>query len=169
VARIAVRRDAFKEGKFPAVCCKTGRPADVSRRWEFSNTPGWTWILLLFGIFPFLIATAFVTERFSGVLPLSTPAESRLVVAKRLVWLFGAAAVAFFALGLTSYDAVIPIALAFAGLCVITIAIRSFLSPNANLDGRDVVILSNVHRDFVAACHALPAANETPPAPTAPF
>ena len=163
MARIAVRRDAFVQGTFPAVCCKTGRASDLSRRWEFSDTPGWTWILLPFGIFPFLIATAFVTERFSGLLPLSAAAESRLLVTKRLVWLFGAAAVVSFVLGLTSYDAVIPIALAFAMLCLITIAINWFLSPNANLDGRDVVVLSNVHRGFVAAIHAIPVVPQAEP------
>jgi hypothetical protein len=170
MARIAVRREAFEQGTFPRVCCKTGRPADLSRRWEFSNTPGWTWILLFLGVFPFLIATAFATERFSGVLPLSARAEGRLLVTKRLIWLFGAAAVVSFVLALVAYDTLIPIALAFAALCLVTIAINWFLSPNANLDGRDVVILSNIHRGFVAAIHAIPVA-PTPasdPEPTDP-
>jgi hypothetical protein len=163
VARIAVRRDAFEQGTFPSVCCKTGRPADGVERWEFSNTPSWTWILIFFGIFPFLIATAFATERFSGLLPISSVAASRATVARRLCWLFGVAALICFALGLTSYDSLLPIALAFAALCLIAIAGRSLMSPNANLDGRDVVILSNVHREFVAAIHAIPA---PPPAPS---
>ena len=159
MARIGVRRDAFEQGAFPQVCCKTGAPADLSRRWGFSDTPTWTWILLPFGIFPFLIATAFVTERFSGVLPMSNRAEARFQVTKRLIWLFGIAAVLCFAAGLGAYSAVLPIALAFAALCVITIGLNWFLSPNANLDGRDVVILSNVHPGFVAAIHALPVAD----------
>ena len=167
MARIAVRRDAFEQGTFPAVCCKTGQPADGFERWEFSNTPAWTWILLLFGIFPFLIATAFATERFAGLLPISSVAAGRGTVARRLCWLFGGAALVCFALGLSQYDSLLPIALAFAVLCLTAIAVRWFMSPNANLDGRDVVILSNVHRDFVAAIHAIPVsqpAEATPPA-----
>ncbi len=168
MARIAVRRDAFEQGTFPVVCCKTGRPADLSRRWEFSNTPSWTWILIFFGVFPFLIATAFATERFSGVLPMSNLAESRFQVTKRLFWLFGVAAFASFVLSFAAFDPMFPIAFAFAALALITIALNWFLSPNANLDGRDVVILSNVHRDFVAAIHAIPAAPPSEPDPTAP-
>lgn len=159
MARIAVRRDAFEQGTFPSVCCKTGRPADGFERWEFSNTPSWTWILLLFGIFPFLIATAFATERFSGSLPISSAAASRLTVARRLVWFFGGAAVLCFGAGI-AYDSLLPIALAFALLCLIAIAARWILSPSANLDGREVVVLSNVHRGFVAAIHAIPAPPE---------
>lgn len=158
MARIAVRRDAFEQGTFPAVCCKTGAPADGLERWEFSNTPTWTWILLPFGIFPFLIATAFVTERFSGLLPISSVAAGRLSVARKLIWSFGGAALGCFAVGLTLYDALLPIAIGFAVLCLLAIAIRWLLSPSANLDGRDVVILSNVHRGFVGAIHAIPAA-----------
>ena len=160
MARIAVRRDAFEQGTFPAVCCKTGAGADGVERWEFSHTPTWTWILIFFGVFPFLIATAFATERFSGMLPISSVADGRITVARRLIWLFGGAAVLCFAAGFAAYSSILPIGLAFAGLCLIAIAVRWLLSPNANLDGRDVVILSNVHRDFVAAIHAIPAAPE---------
>jgi hypothetical protein len=165
MARIAVRRDAFEQGTFPSVCCKTGAPADGVQSWEFSNTPSWTWILLLFGVFPFLIATAFATERFSGLLPLSSVAASRLTVARRLIWLFGGAAVLCFAVAFAAYDSLLPIALAFAVLCLIAIAVRWYLSPSANLDGRDVVILSNVHRGFVAAIHAIPAEPDAEPEP----
>jgi hypothetical protein len=164
MARIAVRRDAFEQGTFPAVCCKTGRPADGVERWEFSDTPAWTWILLFFGIFPFLIATAFATERFSGLLPISSVAASRVTVARRLVWLFGGAAAVGFALGLTLYASMLPTALAVAALCLITLAVRWLVSPNANLDGHDVVILSNVHRDFVSAIRAIPVSPPAEPA-----
>jgi hypothetical protein len=162
MARIAIRREAFEQGQFPPVCCKTGTRAEVFRRWEFSNTPGWTWILLLFGIFPFLIATAFVTQRFSGVLPLSGRADGRLTVTRRLVWSFGVAAVACFALGLVRFGSLIPIAIAFAVLCLLAIASGWLLAPNANLDGPDVVVLSNVHRGFVDAIRAIPAAPAPP-------
>jgi hypothetical protein len=160
MARIAVRRDALEQGLFPPVCCKTGAPAGAFNRWEFSNTPTWMWILIFFGIFPFLIATAFATERFSGVLPMSDRAQARVNVTRRLVWLFGAAAVLSFGAGLARFTSLLPIAIAFAVLCAGALAANWLFSPNANLEGRDVVILSNVHRDFVAAIHAIPA---TPP------
>jgi hypothetical protein len=159
MARIAVRRDAFELGQFPPVCCKTGQGAQLYNRWEFSDTPGWTWILLLFGIFPFLIATAFVTKRFPGVLPISVHAQTRLNTMRRIVWIFGIAAVVLGAAGLLAgSDGMLVLAVASAVLWLGAIALTWFSSPSANLDGDDVVVLTNVHRDFVAAIRAIPAA-----------
>jgi len=163
MARIAVRRDAFEQGQFPPVCCKTGRPADAFNPFEFADTPAWTWILIFFGVFPFLIATAFATERFRGVLPISSAAQGRISLIRRFIWAFGAASVLCFGAGLIRFGSLIPIALAFAGLCLIMLAAHWWSMPNANLDGRDVVVLSNVHTGFVEAINAIPAApSETP-------
>ena len=71
-------------GSLPPVCAKTGEPADGYTKVEFSSTPGWTLILLLFGIFPFLIAHAFASVRVDGLVPLSTVAQRRITMLNRL-------------------------------------------------------------------------------------
>ena len=66
------------------MCAKTGGPADGYAKVEFSSTPGWTLILLLFGIFPFLIAHAFASVRVDGLVPLSSVAQRRIMALNRL-------------------------------------------------------------------------------------
>lgn len=46
--------------------------------------PTWTWILLLFGIFPFLIAQYFATVHVEGIVPMSDVAQRRVAVFNRL-------------------------------------------------------------------------------------
>lgn len=51
------------------MCAKTGLPAEVGVARTFVWVPGWTWILILFGIFPFLIARYFSARRVTIELP----------------------------------------------------------------------------------------------------
>lgn len=148
MARVLVGRETFHRGEFPPVCCKTGERAEVYDAFEFSDTPTWTWILLLFGIFPFLVATAFVTERFSGVLPLSRRAQERLRTARRLAWIIGIAAVLFVLVGLVAGSGWIFLGAGFAAAWLVAITLVWLRSPNANLHG-DAVELNNVHAVFV--------------------
>ena len=159
MARVLVRRRTFERGEFPPVCCKTGERAEAYDSFEFSDTPSWTWILLLFGIFPFLIATTFATERFSGVLPMSERARDRLRTARRTSWVLGISAVIFGAAGLVAGSRWVYLSAAFAVLWLIAITLVWRLSPNANLDD-DAVELSNVHRTFVRTItESLPSAD----------
>ena len=77
MARAAARVEDLQAGRLPPVCAKTGEPADGYATIEFTSTPGWTWILLLFGIFPFLIARAFSKTRVVGIVPMSYAALRR--------------------------------------------------------------------------------------------
>lgn len=73
------------EGNLPPVCAKTGEAADGSATIEFTSTPSWTWILLLFGILPFLIARYFATVRVLGLVPMSDVALRR---ARSFTWTY---------------------------------------------------------------------------------
>jgi hypothetical protein len=53
------------------VYAKTGEAADGSTRIEFSSSPGWTLILLLFGILTFLIAEHLSRVRVVGLIRMS--------------------------------------------------------------------------------------------------
>ena len=77
MARAAVTVEDLENGHLPAVCAKTGRAADGYATIVFTSTPGWTWILLLFGIVPFLIARYFSTQRIAGLVPMSDLALRR--------------------------------------------------------------------------------------------
>ncbi len=77
VARATASVEDLKEGNLPPVCAKTGEAADGFATIEFTSTPGWTWILLLFGIFPFLIAHYYATIRVMGLVPMSDAALRR--------------------------------------------------------------------------------------------
>ena len=67
----------LETGNLPMICAKTGEEADLLAPVEFTNTRPWTWILLLFGVFPWLIARYFATERMVGQVPLSNTAMRR--------------------------------------------------------------------------------------------
>lgn len=47
----------------------TGEDADGLVSFEFGSLPDWTWILLLFGVFPFLVTTMFATAVVRGEVP----------------------------------------------------------------------------------------------------
>ena len=74
----------LERGTLPQVCAKTGVPTHGYTRIRFSSAPTWTWILLLFGIFPFLIAQYFATVHVEGVMPMSDIAQRRVTVFNRL-------------------------------------------------------------------------------------
>lgn len=72
-----VTREQLRSGDLPAVCVKTGEPADATVSVRFSYLPPWTFLLLLPGIAPFLIALVFATERITGRLPITAAAHER--------------------------------------------------------------------------------------------
>jgi hypothetical protein len=77
VARAAAPIEDLQRGTLPPVCAKTGRLADGFATVTFVATPSWTWILLLFGILPFLIARYFARVKVVGHVPMSERALRR--------------------------------------------------------------------------------------------
>lgn len=69
MATVRLPRQRLREGALPRVCVKTGRPADGTVAASFSSLPSWTYLLLLAGILPFLIAWAFGRQRVDARLP----------------------------------------------------------------------------------------------------
>ena len=161
-----MRREAFERGRFPPVCCKTGQHGDVYSVWEFSHTPSWTYFLIIFGVLPFLVATAFASRRFSGILPMTSHAQDRLTSARRLVWILGIAGFGLVLSGLAwAQPLVAGLGAAVLAAWLITMACVWAWSPNAALDDDgDVVELIRVHSAFVEAIKA--SAQPAAPAPT---
>jgi hypothetical protein len=139
-------------GTLPPVCAKAGVPTDGYTKIRFSSAPTWTWILLLFGIFPFLIAQYFATVRVEGIVPLSDAAQRRVTVFN---WLFiGLVAlgsvVIVVGLALDADAAVILVGLAvmIAAILVMFLALP-FMLPSGAVMG-EWVQLSFVHERFAA-------------------
>ena len=84
MAQVDAHVSDFEAGRLPPVCAKTGEPTDGEVKIRFSSAPGWTWILLFFGIFPFLIAQYFATVHVQGLLPMSEVAQRRVKAFNRL-------------------------------------------------------------------------------------
>jgi hypothetical protein len=76
--RVRVPVDAFREGRLPEVCARTGTPADWLVRLRAYRTPRWTWSLLLLGVPALLVARLLATQEVEGFVPLSDRALSRL-------------------------------------------------------------------------------------------
>lgn len=77
VAKALVSRERLWYGDLPAVCVKTGMPADRSVPFRSERLPPWTFLLLLAGLVPFFIAALFVRERVEGRLPITARAYER--------------------------------------------------------------------------------------------
>lgn len=77
MAAVRLPREKVESGALPAVCVKTGEPADQTIRATFSWLPPWTYLLLLAGIFPFLLALLFANEKIKARLPVRTSVVDR--------------------------------------------------------------------------------------------
>lgn len=53
----------------PDTCIKTGKEAERARRQEFADIPGWTLLLIFWGLIPFLIAAGFARRKVTVDLP----------------------------------------------------------------------------------------------------
>lgn len=84
MAVVNARVADLERGTLPPVCAKTGVPTEGWAKIRFSSAPTWTWILLLFVIFPFLIAQYFATVHIEGIVPMSDVAQRRVTVFNRL-------------------------------------------------------------------------------------
>ena len=118
---------------------------------EFTSTPGWTVILLLFGIIPFFIARAFTTVRVVGLVPVSDVARRRARAFNRAALGFVLLSLVVLGIGIATDTVVI---LTGVGMLVATALFVvfgvPFVSPSGDVAG-DWVHLSFVDRRFAKA------------------
>lgn len=55
--------------RLPNICVKTGEPAEGARRQEFGDIPGWTLLLIFWGLIPFLIAAGLARRQVTAEIP----------------------------------------------------------------------------------------------------
>jgi hypothetical protein len=141
-----------EQGHLPRVCAKTGQPADGFATLQFASAPGWTWILLLFGILPFLIARYFAARRIYASIPMSDLALRRIRAFTWTYRIFFVAAVLLLATGwlLSEGQPSIFLLIGVATL-IVTIAFWSigwfFVFPTGRV-GDEFVTISFVHKRF---------------------
>ena len=152
MAVVHARVSDLERGALPQVCAKTGVPTDGSTKIRFSSAPTWTWILLLFGIFPFLIAQYFATVRVEAIVPMSDVAQRRVAVFNRLFIGLVALGVVVIVIGF-AFDT--EAAVILAGLAILIAAIfvmvlaLPFVLPSGTVVG-EWVQLSFVNERFAA-------------------
>lgn len=148
MARVAASIGDLEAGTLPPVCAKTGNYADAWATIEFRSTPNWVWIMLLFGIFPFLIADYFAKVRVVGHIPMSSVALQRAQWFRWSWWGALAVAVLLVAVGLTTESEAAALGLGvFLGTLLYVIVGTPFFWPMGRPSG-DVVWLSFVHKRF---------------------
>lgn len=86
MSAVVVSRGSLGSGDLPRVCVKTGAPADGTVAVRFSRLPPWTYLLLLAGILPFLIALVFAGEVVTGRLPVHRVVFERYRRLSRWAW-----------------------------------------------------------------------------------
>jgi len=153
VAKATASVEDLESGHLPDVCAKTGLHADGFTTIQVSDIPGWTIILLFFGIWPFLIALYFAPRRIKGRVPMSGLALQRLrrFTAIYLVLLTSA----FVLLGIGLFGEHPTFAwLGFIGLLATILFISSaylFVYPTGRFLDKDWVSLSFVDQRFADA------------------
>lgn len=94
MAQVRVGAEQLRTGDLPPVCVKTGAPADGTSAVRFEHLPPWTYLLLLAGVLPFLIAWFFARIQLRGHLPATSAVIERYHDLGRHRWLGVGAAVA---------------------------------------------------------------------------
>ena len=153
MARTVVPREALYRADLPPICVVTGRPADGTVRARFDSLPSWTWILLLFGVFPFLIASLFATERVVGEVPVVREAVERFHSRRRwgaVTLVAGVAGLMYAAWAPAGWMLWPSVPLTMVGVAACVRASFSLADGRPLRDGTHVQ-LSRVHPDFVAA------------------
>jgi hypothetical protein len=150
LAAVNARVFDLEAGTLPRVCAKTGERTDGHVKIRFSSAPGWTWILLLFGIFPFLIAQYFATIHVDGLLPLSDSAQQRVKMLNRIFVALVALSLGVIVVGFLTESRIVLAGLAMLVASILILAVgQAFVLPSGHVSG-EWVWLSFVHERFAA-------------------
>jgi hypothetical protein len=154
MVRVAI--DTRQLDSLPDLCVKTGEPTGSLRRQDFADVPGWTLLLIFWGLIPFLIARGFARRRIGVDLPASEETLRRI----RLVDV-GAVAGLVLAIGLLVFGWVSEESVfAWAGIAaaVITLVIAAVVRGMFWISGRlddEILWLYGVHPAFAEQAQGL--------------
>src|SRR5262249_55903584 len=78
MASASATLEDFATGDLPPICVKSGVDTRSFTRIRITSAPGWTWILILLGVLPFLIVRYFFTKSAAGRVPVSEEVGRRV-------------------------------------------------------------------------------------------
>lgn len=168
---VTIPAGVLRRGELPGVCVRTGAPADGTVVTRFRNRLGWAWLLLPFGLLPFLVAVAVLWQSVRGPLPLSAAAHQaiearahrsrRLGLAGLVVLTVGtlatAAAVNVLAVPGPA-DGLLAVLVAAIGFGLLVTAWRIDDGVAGYVDRSGAVVLTDVADAFAAAAAGVAAA-----------
>lgn len=70
MATVRIRRGEAERDLFPPICALTGVPTEAVKKKNFAWTPGWTKILILGGLLPYVVISLILTKRMVVRLPM---------------------------------------------------------------------------------------------------
>lgn len=152
---VEVAGDAFRRGTLPEICVATGVRADGLVPVRLTWTPAWTWLLLPFGVVPWIIAALVTTESLRGELPVQQIVMDRYHRRRRAAWglaVAGAVAGALAAASSSVATGMLGMLLLVVAGLVVAAAEFGFVAARSASHG-DAVILRRVHPRFAAAVH----------------
>jgi hypothetical protein len=144
----------FTSGNLPKICAKTGVPTDSVARVVVTSAPGWTWILIVFGIVPFLIVRWIFSRKSVGRVPVTPAAMGR---ARSIRWVLFGVFVAGVALIVASFAAETVVLLLGVVLVMASLLVGWGFPGTWWIGGhwqRDWIWLTGLHPDFAGALGA---------------
>jgi hypothetical protein len=156
MARVFIPLVEAELGVLPAVCAKTGEPADRSVPLPARARAGWTWWLLPLGVVPFLAARHFAPE-LVVLVPLA-PRAGRRLERLRVAGLIGLVeAIVLAGAGLVGRSREVLLAgVAFLVAAGLIRTLEAMFSVRATLDpSARGILLTGVHPAFRDECDRL--------------
>jgi hypothetical protein len=154
MARVELAVSDVERRYLPPVCVKIGLPADAGVAKTFVWVPGWTWILILFGIFPFLIARYFTARRVTLELPATAEVDRRRRNANVTTTLLCVGAITLL---VYSSQQQVPAMYWLVGVLFVGAFVYRSVELYAYWIGghllEETLVLNRVHPSFVDACH----------------
>jgi hypothetical protein len=178
---VTIWASQMRPGGLPAICVKSGQPADRWVKRRYATAPRWTLVLLLagvilVGVLPYLVVRAIVSVKATGQLPFAGPVAGRLKLFSigGLVGLL--AGIVLFVGGASANSgaaAILGLLLFVLGLGLLIAA--AAMGPQAvvriqpGVPSDRLVVLKRVHPDFAQAVLAQQQAAAQQPAAPAPW
>jgi membrane-bound ClpP family serine protease len=160
---VTIWASQMRPGGLPAICVKTGEPADAWVKRTYATAPQWTYVLLILGVLivgvlPYIVVRAIVSVRATGQLPFTKATARRLRTSSAVGLVALLAGIVLFIAGLVVNSGVVTllgVALFIGSLVLLilagTIPPRAEVRKLPQAPNDRVVVLKRVHPNFAQA------------------
>jgi hypothetical protein len=168
MAQVRIRESETRSSRLPKVCLACGEPSDTTVRKSFSWYPPWAGLLVIFGLFPALIAIAVLTKRMTVPVPMCERHRRYFSNRALLIMLPLIGVVIICILGMflpylvlepQTADDLRPVMYVVLGLCILGVFALILLIQYTSIRARDLsdrgLLLTAVSQEFVDALEEL--------------